>query len=374
MKLLILVPTYNEKDNIEALLKALRIEVPTANILVLDDSSPDGTGEIVTKLSKTDRAIHLMSRKVKEGLGKAYVAGFRWALDHDYTNVVTMDADFSHDPKDVPSLIAAVTAPETAEEKREPRHSEAAEQRRVVIGSRYVPGGKIEGWGMDRYLLSATANLVTRTALGLKPKDSSAGFKCYPRAFLESLDLDGVIAAGYAFQVEMLMKAQDAGFLIKEVPITFVDRRAGQSKIQGEAKRSIAVILKLARRRESLKQFVKFCVIGLANVVVDWTIYFAIEYFTAIAKPVIKLISFVAAASNSYYFNRTWTFRSTNTAVRTEFVKFFLVSTVGAALNTGIFTAMITRFGVPDVVGLFVATALVTLWNFFANKYWTFKA
>lgn len=355
MKLLILVPTYNERENIGALLAALRHEVPTADVLVIDDSSPDGTGEIVGRLTKQDKAIHLLSRTEKEGLGKAYVAGLRWSLNGSYTHVATMDADFSHDPKFLPAMIKAA-GPKT-----------------VVIGSRYVPGGRIEGWGTDRYLLSSVANLVTRTALGLKPKDSSAGFKIYPRAFIESLDLDQMIAAGYAFQVEMLMKAQQHNFAIVEVPITFVDRRAGQSKIAGEATRSIKVVLQLAWQREGLRQFVKFAAVGLINTVVDWSIYFVLNRLLALPKLPSKLGSFVVAAANSYYLNRTWTFRSTNKAVAKEFTKFILVATTGAVLNAGIFWLIVIQGGAADIVGLFFATGLVTVWNFIINKYWTFK-
>lgn len=355
IKLLILIPTYNEADNIDQLLTALRQSVPAADILVLDDSSPDGTGAIVAKRAKADQKIRLMSRTVKEGLGKAYVAGFREALKGNYTHVVTMDADFSHDPADIPKLIAAATD-----------HS-------VVIGSRYVPGGKIEGWGFDRYLLSATANVVTRLALGLTPKDSSAGFKLYPRAYLEALDLDAVIAGGYAFQVEMLMKAQAAGFTLTEVPITFVDRRAGESKIAGEAKRSIAVIVRLAGQRDSLRQFAKFAIIGAGNTVVDWGIYFLVHQLGGLPKVASKLVSFAAAATSSYAFNRRWTFRSTNPNVLRELSQFVLVASSGAALNAGIFWLVVVRLGAPDIVGLFCATGLVMFWNFFANKYWTFR-
>jgi dolichol-phosphate mannosyltransferase len=355
-KRLILIPTYNERENIEPLIRALRSSVPTADLLVIDDHSPDGTGAIVERLAAADPAVRLLARPRKEGLGRAYVAGFRAALAHrDYADVVTMDADGSHRPADVPKLLAA------------------GDERTVTIGSRYVPGGRIRGWGFNRYLISWVANVVTRTALGIRARDASAGFKRYPRAFLETIDLDHVIAAGYAFQVEMLMKAQAAGFRLREVPITFVDRRAGQSKIAGEAARSIRVILTLAWQRRGLRQFVKFCLVGLLNVGVDWTAYFLLNRLLGLPKLSAKFGSFVVAASNSYLLNRRWTFRSTDRRVGRQLAKFFAVSAVGAGLNTGIFWLTSLQLGAPELVGLAVATALVTVWNFAANKAWTFR-
>ncbi len=402
VKLLVLIPTYNEAANIEPLLRALRTSVPAADILVLDDSSPDGTGKLVTKLARADHAIHLLERKTKEGLGKAYVAGFQAALGGSYTHVATMDADFSHDPRDLPKLLAAANEADGGSPHRSsgdvseqekggsphrssgdvseqekgglPHRSWPRGQRRVVIGSRYVPGGRIEGWGVDRYLLSATANLVTRTALGLTPKDSSAGFKVYPRAFLERLDLERVMAGGYAFQVEMLLRAQEFGFALREVPITFVDRRAGQSKIAGEASRSIVIILRLASQRQTVRQFVKFAIIGAGNTVVDWGIYFLMNRLIGVPKLGSKLTSFAVAATSSYVFNRRWTFRSTNPNVVTELLKFIVVAGIGATLNAGIFWLVVLQLGAPDLVGLIAATGLVMFWNFFVNKYWTFRS
>jgi len=355
LSVLVIVPTYNELENIEALIKSIHAHEPAANILVVDDASPDGTGDVVDTLKRTDHKLHILHRKGKGGLGRAYVAGFEWALAHTYDVVVTMDADFSHDPKFLPALLKK-SNPET-----------------VVIGSRYIPGGKIEGWGMDRYLNSGIANIVTRLALGLPPKDATAGYKAYPRAFLEQLNLKKVLAAGYAFQVEMILRAHEYGFQLREVPITFVDRRVGESKISGEARRSMGVVLQLAWQRESLRQFLKFAIVGAGNTVVDWVIYFFLQRYVHLAKLVAKSCSFIVAAASSYYFNRRWTFRSNNPNVTGEFVRFLLVAATGLAWNTLIFYIVSVRFHLADIVGLFIATALVTLWNFFANKRWTFR-
>ena len=354
-RLLVIIPTYNERENIGPLIDSINANVPKADILVVDDESPDGTGKLVDSLVKKNSSVHCLHRKTKEGLGRAYVAGFKWALERPYEFVVSMDADFSHDPKFLPAML------------------EKSDDKTVVIGSRYTPGGKIEGWGADRYLLSTVANLVTRTVLGLKPKDSSAGFKIYPRSFLEKLSLDQVLAAGYAFQVEMLLRAQEHHFKIKEVPITFTDRRVGESKISGEARRSMGVVLQLAWQREGLRQFIKFGLVGALNTVVDWGIYFLLNRYATLAKLVAKSCSFIFAAISSYVLNRRWTFRSTNPKVMREFLKFVAVATTGLGLNTLIFWFISMHLHLPDIIGLFTATALVTVWNFTINKYWTFK-
>ncbi len=228
-KCLIIIPTYNEKNNIVRLIEKLSDRYETkADLLIVDDSSPDGTANLAKEAAKhTKMAVHILNRAKKEGLGKAYMAGFKWALQHHYPYVISMDADFSHRPEDVIKLL---DAPENID---------------VVVGSRYIPGGKIVGWDFKRYANSKLANLVTRLALGLKPKDVTSGFKRYNQAFLGSLDQNNVISSGYAFQVEMLLHAADAGLKIAEVPIIFVDRTEGESKISGELKRSAKIIWRL---------------------------------------------------------------------------------------------------------------------------------
>lgn len=356
-RVLVIVPTYNEIDNLPKLLDAIvGLKVDGLEVLVVDDNSPDGTGKLADDRAKKNPVIHVLHRKQKAGLGAAYAAGFAWALARPYDYVISIDADFSHNPEDIPRLLAEK---ETAA---------------IVIGSRYIPGGKIVGWDWKRYLNSYGANIVTKLLLGLPVRDATAGFKVYTRAFLQSLDLNHLLAGGYAFQVEMLMEAHKQGLAIAEIPITFVDRRVGQSKISGELGRSAKIIFRLAAQRRGLRQFVKFCVIGLLNVFVDWSIYFALNHFTPLHKVVAKFCSFVAGATNSYYFNRKWTFRSTSKEIGKEFSKFFLVASIGSVLNTSIFWFISLKLGFADIVGLIVATGVVTFWNFFANKYWTFKS
>lgn len=215
-KTLIAVPTYNEKENLPVLLARL-MELPdTVHVLVVDDGSPDGTGDIAQEWSlRPEGRVHVLRRAGKQGLGSAYVAAFRWALDRDYELVFEMDADFSHDPKYVPDML------------------EAARDADLVIGSRYVTGVNVVNWPMQRLLLSWFANLYARIVTGLPVHDCTGGFKCFRREALAAVDFSRIASGGYSFQVEMNYKVWKKGFRIKEVPIVFVDRFAGTSKMSG---------------------------------------------------------------------------------------------------------------------------------------------
>ncbi len=210
---LVIFPTYNEAENIENIVAAVLPKDPRINILIVDDSSPDGTGEIADRLAAANSRIQVLHRDKKEGLGRAYIAGFKWAIDHDFDYIFEMDADFSHDPKYLPDFL------------REIEHHD------VVLGSRYISGVNVINWPMSRLLLSYYANMYTRMVAGLKIRDATGGFKCFRKAVLQAIDLDAVQASGYMFQIEMSMRAIHKGFQIKEIPIVFVDRMAGQSKM-----------------------------------------------------------------------------------------------------------------------------------------------
>lgn len=363
MKYLVCIPTYNEAENIKKLLPAISdLKLANTDILIIDDNSPDKTSDIaksINKSGKLNNQVFVLDRKEKKGLGKAYVAGFKWALEHNYDFIISMDADFSHDPKYLPDLI------------KKSRDND------IVIGSRYIPGGKIVGWQWYRYANSWGANFFTRLLLGLKPKDATAGFKCYKARFLKSLDLDKIIAGGYAFQVEMINLAQEGGFSITETPIVFIDREIGESKISGELSRSIKTVFSLAVRKKSYRQFFKFAVVGAINTVIDWIIYLLIMKFTGWStqtlKQFAKALSFLVSATSSYIMNRTWTFRSKNKAVAEEAGKFFIVALFGLCLNNLIFYFITGILHWHDLWGLTIATALVMIWNFLINKRWTFK-
>tara|TARA_Y100000768_G_scaffold388951_1_gene389185 strand:- start:3575 stop:4306 length:732 start_codon:yes stop_codon:yes gene_type:complete len=231
-KSLLIIPTYNEIDNIEKMLSTLESLYQELNILIIDDGSPDGTADIVKKHQETNQRLHLIQRTGKLGLGTAYITGFKWALDRDFEFVFEMDCDFSHDPKDIPILL------------------EAAQSNDLIIGSRYINGIRIINWPFRRLLLSYCASLYTRIITGIKILDVTGGFKCFNRSALESLNLDRVFSNGYSFQVELNYKIWSKGLRVKEVPIIFTERRDGQSKMSGGIVREaiFAVIMLRIRR------------------------------------------------------------------------------------------------------------------------------
>ena len=213
MKALIVMPTYNERENLPELLRRIFAEKLPIEILIIDDASPDGTGAVADKLAASDPRVHVMHRPGKMGLGSAYVAGFRYALERDYDAVFEMDADFSHNPDSLPEFLREL---ETAD---------------LVVGSRYLHGVTVVNWPLKRLILSYLANVYSRVVTGMPLKDATGGFKCFRRQVLESLDLSRVKSDGYGFQIEINFKAWRKGFRIREIPILFVDRRAGESKM-----------------------------------------------------------------------------------------------------------------------------------------------
>jgi dolichol-phosphate mannosyltransferase len=213
-RVLVVIPTYNERDNLEPIVGRVRSAVPEAHILVVDDNSPDGTGKLADELAAADEAIHVLHRTEKNGLGQAYIAGFRWALVAGYDVVVEMDADGSHRPEQLPRLLAAVGG--------------GAD---LVIGSRWVPGGQVVDWPLLRLLISRGGSLYTRIMLRIPIRDATAGYRAYRSGVLRSFDLDEVSSQGYCFQVDLLRRTWQGGFVIEEVPITFAERERGQSKM-----------------------------------------------------------------------------------------------------------------------------------------------
>jgi dolichol-phosphate mannosyltransferase len=211
---LLVVPTFNEAENLRQLLTEVRQRLPGADVLVVDDASADGTGKVADGIAQADERVHVLHRPAKLGLGTAYVDGFRWGLERGYERFFEMDADFSHDPKYLPDFVAALDA--------------GAD---VVVGSRNVPGGSVEGWGPLRHLLSKGGSLYSRLLLGVSVRDLTTGFKAYTRPALERLDIGSIRSNGYAFQIETTYRAIRCGLRVVEVPIVFVDRRVGRSKM-----------------------------------------------------------------------------------------------------------------------------------------------
>ncbi len=213
MTTLICIPTYNERENIQPIIAAIFEVVPEVHVLVIDDGSPDGTGQIADDMSAEDERVHVLHRTEKGGLGPAYIAGFKWAMDHGYEKILEMDADFSHQPKYLPEMITKLDVYD------------------VVVGSRYVEGGGTQNWGALRKFISRGGGLYARTILGFDVQDPTAGFVGWRSRVLQELSLDSVEASGYVFQIEMKYRAHKAGCTIHEIPIVFPDREVGESKM-----------------------------------------------------------------------------------------------------------------------------------------------
>ena len=220
----ICLPTYDERDNLAPIVEAIHAAAPDVDVLVVDDASPDGTGELADALAARDPRLFVLHRPGKQGLGRAYLAAFAWALERGYDLVLEMDADFSHDPRHLPALLAAA------------RHAD------LVLGSRWIPGGGTVRWGLGRKLISRGGSLYARRILGVPVRDLTGGFKCFRREVLLAIDLPSVASTGYAFQIELTFRALRRGFQVAEVPIVFAERRAGQSKM------SRRIVLEAMRR------------------------------------------------------------------------------------------------------------------------------
>ncbi|MBA9007949.1 MULTISPECIES: polyprenol monophosphomannose synthase [Thermomonospora] len=212
-RVLVIIPTYNERENLEPIVARVRAAVPAVDVLVVDDASPDGTGELADRLAAGDGQVHVLHRQGKEGLGAAYIAGFGWALDRGYDVLVEMDADGSHQPEELPALLTALVRAD------------------VVIGARYVPGGRVVNWPLKREALSRGANTYARLLLGVPLHDSTGGYRAYRASALHKIGLDGVDSRGYCFQIDLAYRAVRAGLRVAEVPITFIERERGNSKM-----------------------------------------------------------------------------------------------------------------------------------------------
>lgn len=227
----IVVPTFDEKDNVRPMAAAVFSKMPDAHLLFVDDNSPDGTGKVEDELAAEDNRVHVLHREKKDGLGRAYIAGFKWALEKGYRLICEMDCDFSHDPADLPRLV------------------KAAEECDLAIGSRYCGGIRVMNWPLSRLLLSTGAGIYVRLVTGMPVADPTGGFKCFRREVLEAIELDKIRSNGYSFQIEMNHTAWRMGYRLREVPIVFGERRSGYSKMRaGIAAEAFGMVLKLLAR------------------------------------------------------------------------------------------------------------------------------
>ncbi len=233
-KSLIIIPTYNELDNVKKLIPDILNRHSNVDILIVDDNSPDGTAEFVIEFGNKNDSVKILKRQKKMGLGTAYVAGFKYALQHNYEFIFQMDADYSHDPKEIQNFFSAI------------------EINDLVLGSRYLTGVNVVNWPMRRLLLSYFANLYTRIITGLPVKDTTGGYKCFRREVLEKINFDNISSNGYAFQIEMTFKAWKKGFRIGEIPIIFIDRTSGTSKMSKKIVREAILMVWKLRIRSTL--------------------------------------------------------------------------------------------------------------------------
>ena len=230
-KTVVIIPTYNEADNVRPISAAVLENLPETDVLFVDDGSPDGTGQIADELAAAEPRIKVLHRKSKDGLGRAYIAGFKWALERDYERIFEMDADFSHDPRTLPAFI------------------EEARRSDLVLGTRYKGGIRVIDWPLNRLLLSMGAGVFVRLVTGLPGSDPTGGYKCYSAEVLRAIDLDKIVSNGYSFQMETTFSAWTQGFRIAEIPIVFLDRRVGYSKLSlGIAREAFCMVFRLAWR------------------------------------------------------------------------------------------------------------------------------
>jgi len=224
----VIIPTYNERESIHEALRRVLSQDPPVDVLIVDDSSPDGTGAIVEEMTAAEPRLHLLKRPDKAGLGAAYIAGFKWALERPYRFIFEMDADLSHDPDEIPHFLTAI------------------QEAHLVIGSRYIDGVNVVNWPLRRLLLSYFASVYTRIITGIPIRDTTGGYKCFRREVLEFIDLNGVRAGGYGFQIEMNWRVWMAGFIVREIPIVFTDRTVGKSKMsKAIVREAMTLVLKL---------------------------------------------------------------------------------------------------------------------------------
>lgn len=358
MKPLVIIPTYNERDNLPRVIANLRKYLAKICILIVDDASPDGTGQVADQLARSDPYLHILHRERKEGLGRAYQAGFAWALaaKDQFDPICTMDADLSHDPGDLTKLLAVA---QTAD---------------IALGSRYVAGGRIIGWSWDRWLLSRLANIIARLSLRLSARDVTAGYKCYRRDLIEALPADGLVSAGYAFQVEMLAIAKSLGAKVVEVPITFRDRTVGRSKVsRHELVSSAKSLLTLVFRQRGLRQLVKFSLVGSINFVVDLGLTNLLVLIGHLSPGLAGYLGTAVALGTSFILNRQWTFRVREGELTTQAGRFLIINGIGALINAITYTLLLNLTTLWYNLAKLLAIGSSGLWNFFMTKYWVFS-
>jgi dolichol-phosphate mannosyltransferase len=355
--LLVCIPTYNESENIENIIRAVfsASTILDAEVLVVDDNSPDGTADIVEHMiPEWDNRLHILNRPCKGGLGKAYLAAFQWGLERDYDCFLEMDADFSHNPKYIPQMLKELTG--------------GAD---VVIGSRNISGGSVEGWGLIRNVISKGGSLYSRLVLGCPLKDLTGGYNLWTREALEKVGLNNIISNGYSFQVEMKYRAWAAGCKIKEIPILFVDRKYGVSKMSKEifleAALNVWKLRKTIRGNSPFIQFIKFGVTGGLGTITNLIIFFLLSDLAKIPALPVSIFCFLVAVTQNYFINQRWSFATIvnpqKASIR-QYLMFIVSSLAGLIINLFVMELIINHYNLPYKV---IAQALGILCGMVVN-------
>jgi len=363
MKFLTIIPTYNEIDNIEKFINTVFCYIPQdAAILVVDDNSPDGTARAVEKLSVDyPGRLHILNRPKKQGLAAAYLAGFSWGWNGPWDVFLEIDADFSHDPKYIPIMLEQIQTHD------------------VVIGSRNIKGGGVEGWSFARNAISKGGSLYSRFVLGCPIRDLTGGFNMWRKSALEKINLSAIISQGYSFQIEMKYKAYRAGCSVKEIPIVFTDRKQGKSKMSKKIFFEALFNIWKIRNNDKLvlAEFFKFAVTGGLGTITNLVIFFLCADLLGLYEIPVSIGCFLIAATQNYFINHFWSFRKTTASVAPSLKKwtlFICASLAGLALNLLVMKVILILLNPPyKVIAQGAGILAGMLVNFAFSKHMVFK-
>jgi len=372
MESLVIIPTYNEKQNIESLIEALLNLGKQLHILIIDDNSPDGTGVIADQLAKKHQEVHVLHRKGKLGLGTAYVEGFKYALKSGAKYILQMDADFSHQPRAIPDFLEAIKAYD------------------LVLGSRYYKGVRVMNWPFRRILLSKMGTKYVRAITGLPVTDITGGYKCFRREVLEAIDLHKIKSNGYSFMIEMTFKTYHKGFRIGEIPIVFEERRAGQSKISKSIifeamwlvwKLQIEQVVGGAIRsiKEAIyavphKQLIKFMIVGGIGFGVNMFVYYVTYHLLLLHYIASAVWAFSIAVTHNFLLNKFWTFRCADKKdIFVEYYKYVSTNVLGLGVNLLILMLLVSFLKTPALISQAIAICCAVVVNYAGSKLWVFK-
>jgi dolichol-phosphate mannosyltransferase len=388
MKTLIIIPTYNEIENLSLLLKEIFSHTSRTNVLIVDDHSPDGTGQLAEEIQQQNTHVHVLHRPAKLGLGTAYIAGFQYAIAHGYDAAIEMDADFSHDPRHLPDFLTAI------------------EETDVVIGSRYIAGGSTPGWSFARRLISGSGNLFARFMLIIPIHDCTGGFRCYRRNVLERLELETVQSRGYAFQVELTYRALKQGFKIVEIPITFRDRRLGTSKMSysivieaftyvlrtclgtqplaptspplqnnelpSSTTQKGVVIEGLLRRLSLLRsRFVGFGLVGIGVMIAGIVLLYTLVKFFKVEQNLAYFIQAVFSIEISFFLNKFINWRDRTGKILPQWIKFHTTKIGTVIFNQALFGCLV-YLGIHYLLATLIGVAVSTVINYMTNDKFVF--